>query len=72
MLERTATLSFKNAESKTYNLTLKDIKEDVEELDIVTLMDSIIAKNLIQSEVGKLTAKNTAQIVTKETNEIEV
>ena len=72
MLERTATLSFKNAEGKTYNLILRDIKEDVEELDIVTLMDNIIAKKLIQSEAGELTDKNTAYVVTKETNEIEV
>ena len=72
MLERTATLSFKNAEGKTYNLILRDIKEDVEELDIVTLMDNIIAKKLIQSENGELTSKNTAYVVTKETNEIEI
>jgi hypothetical protein len=72
MLERTATLSFKNAEGKAYNLTLRDIKEDVQGLDIVTLMDSIIEKKLIQSEKGDLTTKNTAYVVTKETNEIEL
>ncbi|WP_300380090.1 DUF2922 domain-containing protein [Clostridium sp.] len=72
MLERTATLSFKNAEGKTYNLALKDIKENVVELDIVTLMDNIISKKLIQSDKGELTAKNTAHVVTKETNEIEI
>jgi hypothetical protein len=72
MLERTATLSFKNAEGKTYNLTLRDIKEEVLELDIVNLMDSIITKKLIKSEKGDLTTKNTAYVVTKETNEIEL
>ena len=72
MLERTANLSFKNAEGKAYNLTLRDIKEDVLELDIVNLMDSIIAKKLIKSEKGDLVTKNTAYVVTKETNEIEL
>ncbi|WP_300383997.1 DUF2922 domain-containing protein [Clostridium sp.] len=72
MLERTATLSFKNAEGKTHNLILKDIKEDVEELDITDLMDSIISKNLIKTEKGDLIVKNAAYVVTKETNEVEL
>lgn len=72
MLERIANLSFKNAEGKAYNLTLRDIKEDVLELDIVNLMDSIITKKLIKSEKGDLVTKNTAYVVTKETNEIEL
>lgn len=72
MLERTATLSFKTEDGKSYNFTLRYIKEDVLDEDIVSLMDSIIVKKLIKSYQGDLTDKNSANVVTKETNEIKL
>ena len=70
MLERTAILSFKTQAGKNYNFTVRDIKEDVLDEDIVSLMDGIIVKKLIKSDQGDLTEKNSANVVTKETNEI--
>lgn len=72
MIERTASMSFKDAGGKKLTLSIKDIKEDVEELKVVALMDTIIDKKLIKTENGDLIEKQAAQVVVKDTTEIEL
>ena len=67
MIQRTATMSFKDVSGKKLNLIVKDVKKDVQDADISTLMDSVIGKNLIKTEAGNLAEKTAAQVVTKET-----
>lgn len=72
MIQRTATLGFKDVSGKKYSININDVREDYEEGNITSLMDSIIDKKLIQTEAGDLVEKDSAQVVTKETTKITV
>ncbi|VYT79600.1 DUF2922 family protein [Clostridium tertium] len=72
MIQRTATLAFKDVSGKKHSINIKDVKEDVEDSKIVSLMDSIINKSLIKTEAGDLVEKQSAQVVTKETTKITI
>ena len=72
MIERTASMSFKDAGGKKLTLSIKDVKEDVEDLKVIALMDTIIDKKLIKTENGDLIEKQAAQVVVKDTTEIEL
>ena len=72
MIQRTASMSFKDAGGSKYTLSVKDIKEAVEDSAVISLMDTIINNKLIKIEAGDLVEKQSAQIVVKETTEIEL
>ena len=70
MIQRTASMSFKDVAGKKHTISIKDIKEDVEDLAVISLMDTIINNNLIKTENGDLVEKQAAQVVVKDTTEI--
>lgn len=70
MIQRTATLGFKDVSGKKHSINIKDVKEAYEEGKITSLMDSIIDKKLIKTMAGDLVEKTSAQVVTKETTKI--
>ena len=72
MIQRTASMSFKDAGGKKYTLSIKDVKEEVEDVAVISLMDTIINNKLIKTEAGDLVEKQSAQIVVKDTKEIEI
>lgn len=72
MIQRTATLGFKDVSGKKHSVNIKDVREDYEEGKITSLMDSIIDKKLIKTMAGDLVEKDSAQVVTKETTKITV
>jgi len=65
-------MSFKDAFGKKYNLTVRHVKEDVADGDILTLMDNIIDNQLIKPGNAEFTDKVSAEVVTKETNEVAI
>ncbi|MCI6691893.1 MAG: DUF2922 domain-containing protein [Clostridium sp.] len=71
MIARTASMSFKDISGKKLTLSVKDIKENVDNSAVVALMDTIINKKLIKTEAGDLVEKQAAQIVVKNTTEVE-
>lgn len=71
MIARTASMSFKDISGKKLTLSVKDIKENVDNSAVVALMDTIINKKLIKTEAGDLVEKQVAQIVVKNTTEVE-
>ena len=46
MIERTLSMAFKNSAGKKSTLSIKDIKEQVLDADVASLMDLIISNNL--------------------------
>ena len=72
MIQRTASMSFKDAAGKKHTISIKDIKEDVEDVAVVSLMDTIINNNLIKTENGNLVEKQAAQVVVKDITEITI
>ena len=71
MIARTASMSFKDISGKKLTLSVKDIKENVDNSAVVALMDTIINKRLIKTGAGDLVEKQAAQIVVKNTTEVE-
>ena len=72
MISRTASMSFKDVSGKKLTLSVKDIKESVDNSAVIALMDTIINKKLIKTEAGDLVQKEAAQIVVKNTTEVEL
>ena len=70
MIQRTASMSFKDVGGKKLTLSIKDVKEDIEDLAVVSVMDTIINRKLIKTENGDLVEKQAAQVVVKNTKEI--
>lgn len=71
MIQRTASMSFKDVAGKKLTLSVRDIKENIDNLSVVALMDTIINKRLIKTEAGDLVEKKAAQLVVKETTEVK-
>ena len=72
MIEKTLSMSFKNTAGKKSTLSIKDIKEDVLDEDVASLMDLIIDNNLIKNNGVFLSEKVSAQIVTKDTETVNL
>ena len=70
MIERTAVMAFKDSTGEKFNLSIKNVKADVADLDITNLMDNIISKKLIRPGAGDLIEKVSAQVVIKETTKV--
>ena len=72
MIARTASMSFKDVSGKKLTVSVKDIKENVDNSAVVALMDTIINKKLIKTAAGDLVEKQAAQIVVKDTTEVKL
>ena len=72
MISRTASMSFKDVSGKKLTISVKDIKENVDNSAVIALMDTIINKKLIKTEAGDLVQKQAAQIVVKNTTAVEL
>lgn len=72
MIERTLSVSFKDVLGKKHSVSLKDVKEDAAEADILAVMDSIVTNKLVKTENGDLVEKVSAQIVNREVNKITI
>ena len=72
MITRTASMSFIDVSGKKLTVSVKDIKETVDNPSVIALMDTIINKKLIKTEAGDLVQKQAAQIVVKDITEVEV
>jgi len=65
-------------EGKYFTLTVDDIKADgdgvptVTEVEVNTLMDLVIAKNIFVSANGNLTGKKDAKIITTDTSSVDI
>lgn len=70
MIEKTLSMSFKNTAGKKSTLSIKDIKEEILDEDVASLMDLIIDNNLIKNNGVFLSEKVSAQIVTKHTETV--
>ena len=70
MIEKTLSMAFKNTAGKKSTLSIKDIKEDILDEDVTSLMDLIISNNLIKNNGVFLSEKVSAQVVTKNTETV--
>lgn len=72
MIQKSLVMSFKNELEKKVNITIKDVKEDLDNTAVNDLMDLIISKGVFETSGGALVQKLDAEIITKETTDIEI
>ena len=71
MIQRNASMAFKDVAGKKHTLLVKDIKGNVDNSSIISLMNTVINNKLIKTEAGDLVVKLWAQIVVKDTTEVK-
>ncbi|MGG7078612.1 DUF2922 domain-containing protein [Clostridium sardiniense] len=72
MIQKSLVMSFKNELEKKVNITVKDAKEDLDNTAVNDLMDLIISKGVFETSGGALVEKLGAEVITKETTDIEI
>ncbi|MBP1889231.1 hypothetical protein J2Z53_000812 [Clostridium moniliforme] len=72
MLEKSLVIGFENDLGKKSNITIKDIKDDVNNTTVNSLMDLIISSDIFVTSGGSLVKKVSAAIISKEVTEIEL
>lgn len=71
MIQRTASMSFKDEAGNKHTLAVRDVRENVDNASIATIMDAVIDKKLIRTKSGDLAEKQGAKIVVKDTTEFK-
>jgi hypothetical protein len=72
MADKSLVMSFMNEEGKKVSLRLDGIKEDISGDAVALVMDTILAKNIFQTTGGDLKVKDSAQIVSRDVQALEV
>lgn len=72
MIEKSLVMSFANELDKKFTVTVKDIKEDVEESTINSIMEYVIENDVFMTSGGSLVSKVSANIISKEVTNFEV
>lgn len=72
MIEKSLVMSFANELDKKFIVTVKDIKENVEESTINSIMEYIIENDVFMTSGGSLVSKVSANIISKEVTNFEV
>ena len=70
MIERVLNMKFIDADGGNFNLSIKDVKDAVEDIVISAAMDNIITNNIFVSKGGELVSKSEAQVIVKETTDV--
>lgn len=63
---------FKTQDGSAMTLSLGDLKENLTESEVSTVMDEIVAKRLFASNKGAVAAKDKARFVTQTVEEIAI
>ena len=63
MVKKTLEMGFLDGTNKKFKVSIGDPKEDLSRLNIEDAMDTIIEKNIFQSNDTDLLAKNEARII---------
>lgn len=72
MIEKSLVMSFANELDKKFTVTVKDIKENIEESTINSIMEYIIENDVFMTSGGSLVSKVSANIISKEVTNFEV
>lgn len=72
MIEKSLVMNFANELDKKFTVTVKDIKENVEESTINSIMEYIIENDVFMTSGGSLVSKVSANIISKEVTNFEV
>ncbi|CAG7838690.1 hypothetical protein CLOHAE12215_00024 [Clostridium haemolyticum] len=65
-------MKFKTDRDKSFSLRVNKVKNDVNEEDVKTLMDSLIKNDVVLASAGALKVKESAEIITTTSEELDV
>jgi hypothetical protein len=71
-MEKSLQMVFQNQSGKNVTMNLSGIKETLTELEVKTLMQLIIAKNIFESTGGDLVTIMSANIISRDVQEMVV
>ncbi|MEN6351224.1 MAG: DUF2922 domain-containing protein [Syntrophomonas sp.] len=71
-VQRTLEMDFSTELNKTHRMRVYDARQTVTAAEVSAAMNDIIAKNIFSGTGGELTGKIGAQLVSKETTEINL
>lgn len=69
---RVLVLKFITDQTKKVSLRINDVKEELDELAVSVLMDTILEKNIFVSNSGILKSKDSAEIVVTTAEELNI
>jgi hypothetical protein len=69
---KTLAMSFLSEGEKKTSIRINNVRDDITEAEVKTAMDVIITKNIFTSTGGDLKAKDSAQLVDKNSTEFQV
>lgn len=72
MSEKSLSMNFINEQGKKFSVRVDGIKEDTKQEDVAKVMDTIIAKNIFATNGGNLKVKDSAQIIERNVQKLEV
>lgn len=72
MTDKSLIMSFMNEEGKKVSLRLDGIKDNLDQQQVASVMDSIISGNIFETSGGDLKVKDSAQIVSKDIQLLQV
>lgn len=72
MIERNAVMTFKDIAEKKFNLTIRDVKEEVTKTELNALMDYLITNKIVKTMSGDVVEKVSAKVVLKESENIDL
>lgn len=64
-MEKSLQMVFKNAAGKNVTITVQNVKDDITQTQIKSLMDVITSKNIFTSQGGDIVSSASASIVTR-------
>jgi hypothetical protein len=65
-------MKLENEEGSRASITLPAVRDNITELEVSAVMDSILARNIFVSSGGDLVSKHSAQITEKNVTALEV
>jgi len=65
-------MNFLTDQGRKVSIRFKEVKEDIDELSVVTVMDTIIEKNVFATTSGNIKIKDSAQIVDTTVEELSI
>lgn len=72
MPEKTLVLIFLNQSGSQVRMNVSDVRDNITGAEVKSVMDTIIARNIFDTEGGSLTSVSGAEIVTRTVQELPI
>lgn len=71
-MSKSLTMTFLNAEGSKSSISVSNIKDNLTNVEVSGVMDTIIAKNIFTTSGGQFTSKDSPQITDRTTSSLNV